>query len=143
MAAREPKRDPTKEQFWRETVKAQKQSRQSIREFCREHEIAESAFYFWRRELRQRDAAMPVSQSNRCLETTKKTFPSRDSDHREMFVSVSLVESKGKCSAPTTGAVMSKTMFEMVLPSGSVLRWFGGDAELATEWIAKLEARLC
>jgi len=29
-------------------------SGQSIRQFCREHQLAESAFYFWRRELGRR-----------------------------------------------------------------------------------------
>jgi len=69
MAVKGSKRDPAKERFWREAVADQTRSGQSIRHFCREHELAESAFYFWRRELRQRDATKPVSRNGRRLGT--------------------------------------------------------------------------
>lgn len=143
MAAKVHKRVPAKEQFWRETVKAQTQSRQSIREFCREHELAESAFYFWRRELQKRDAIKSKHLNSRTSMTTKKIARQPVCDRHDMFVPLSLMETKGKGSAPTTGEATRETTFEMALPSGAVLRLLGGDAESAVEWIAELEARLC
>jgi transposase-like protein len=50
-------RDEGKEAFWRRTVRRQGQSGLTVRAFCREHELRKTAFYFWRRELAQREAA--------------------------------------------------------------------------------------
>jgi transposase-like protein len=50
-------RDEGKEAFWRRTVRRQGQSGLTVRAFCREHELRETAFYFWRRELAKREAA--------------------------------------------------------------------------------------
>jgi hypothetical protein len=50
-------RDRSKEALWRRTVREQRQSGLTIREFCRKRRVRETAFYFWRRELADRDAA--------------------------------------------------------------------------------------
>jgi len=50
-------RDKSKEAFWRRTVRRQGQSGLTVRAFCREHELQETAFYFWRRELARREVA--------------------------------------------------------------------------------------
>ena len=50
-------RDPQREQFWRRTFQSFSSGGQSVRAFCAGHGLAESAFYFWRQELRRRDAA--------------------------------------------------------------------------------------
>ena len=50
-------RDKSKEALWRRTVRQQRQSGLTIREFCRKRQVRETAFYFWRRELADRDAA--------------------------------------------------------------------------------------
>jgi hypothetical protein len=39
---------------WQEIVRKQRQSGQSVRAYCREAGIEESAFYWWRRELARR-----------------------------------------------------------------------------------------
>ena len=49
MSERGPRRDPTKERFWRETVRRQNTSGLSTREFCARQRLNESAFYAWRR----------------------------------------------------------------------------------------------
>ena len=43
--------DPEKERYWRELVRRQQRSGQSVREYCRGAGVKESAFYWWRREL--------------------------------------------------------------------------------------------
>ena len=57
--ARGPRRDRKKEEFWRRRLEAQAGSGLSIRAWCRRHGVQESAFYWWRTRLAQRDAAAP------------------------------------------------------------------------------------
>ncbi len=140
MTLRRSRRDLAKERLWRETVGAQTRSGQSVREFCRERQLAESAFYFWRRELRQRDAKVSLPQSERRLTEAS------GANGNEIFVPVSLAKADCPGSTPTTGeelAEISVPVIEMTLPSGTVLRWSNTDAATIIESIATLEARLC
>ena len=50
-----------REQVWRETMAAWQASGLSVRQYCRRHGLAEPSFYYWRRELRQRDARRTAS----------------------------------------------------------------------------------
>lgn len=54
MAAKQ-RRDPQREQFWRETIAAWGNSGQSVSAFCSGRGLSEASFYGWRRTLRQRD----------------------------------------------------------------------------------------
>ena len=67
------KRDVAKERFWREVIGEQAGSGQSVRAFCRERRLTESAFYFWRRELKQRKAQKQVPQTDRSARLCLKT----------------------------------------------------------------------
>jgi hypothetical protein len=49
-------RDPQREQSWREVLVEFRASGQSVREFCQQRRLVESAFYYWQRELQRRDA---------------------------------------------------------------------------------------
>ena len=51
------KRDMGKEQFWRKAIAEARSSGQSVPEFCRQRGLKAHLFYFWRRELRGREAA--------------------------------------------------------------------------------------
>lgn len=42
-----------RQELWRERIAQQAQSGRSIRAFCKENELAEHAFYFWRLKLRR------------------------------------------------------------------------------------------
>jgi hypothetical protein len=53
MAGR--RRDSDREQYWRVTLARWRASGLSIRAFCRRQSLTESAFHFWRRELRLRE----------------------------------------------------------------------------------------
>ncbi len=55
MNSVEKRRDPGKEEFWREAMEKHSGSGISIREFCKEENLAEHDFYRWRRELAYRD----------------------------------------------------------------------------------------
>jgi transposase len=56
-------RDRQREQLWRETMTAWQASGLSVRQYCRRHDLAEPSFYYWRRELQQRDAR-PTARSS-------------------------------------------------------------------------------
>ena len=45
------------EEYWRGMLRRFAASGLSVRAFCRQEQAPESAFYFWRRTLRQREAA--------------------------------------------------------------------------------------
>lgn len=57
--AKGPHRNQAREQFWRQALADFRASGLSIRDFCRGRGLHESAFYFWRRELTQRDRRQP------------------------------------------------------------------------------------
>jgi len=217
MAAGRSRRDWGKERFWREVVGAQAGSGLSVREFCRRRQVAESAFYFWRRALRQRDAQSAALQEQRegaslqehreeaspqehreeaslqerrgrarTADTTEAARTAEASDARassarassarassarassasggEVFVPVApgrvsrsrsaratgegvnhaaAVEGMASNRAAAEGMASNRAAVEMVLPSGAVLRWSGGEVAAAVEWIVRLEARLC
>ena len=71
---RRHRQDPEKEQFWREVVHRQQQSRTTIRAFCETEGIAESAFYNWRAKLKRQDARQPAEEARqqRCATGRQK-----------------------------------------------------------------------
>jgi|JI10StandDraft_1071094.scaffolds.fasta_scaffold392805_1 transposase-like protein len=54
-------RDPGLERAWRERVARWSTSGQSVRAFCRQHGLIETSFYYWKRELRAREAAVTAA----------------------------------------------------------------------------------
>src|SRR5262245_37924059 len=56
------RRDPGREQFWRETVAAWQKSGLSVRAFCRRRGVPQPNFHAWRRTLRKRDAERSAAQ---------------------------------------------------------------------------------
>ena len=77
--ARGVRRDKTKEIFWRRMVGRQARSGLSIRAWCREHDLHEHAFYWWRvrlaragRKIRsRRPAFVPVRVSSQGVSGTE------------------------------------------------------------------------
>lgn len=57
--ARNP-RDLSLERRWRRHIERQEDGGWTIRRYCQAHRLHESAFYFWRRTLADRDAATPA-----------------------------------------------------------------------------------
>lgn len=46
-------------------VAGQRRSGQTVRQYCQENDLPESAFWFWKRELARRDAEKPIRHSGR------------------------------------------------------------------------------
>jgi transposase-like protein len=51
--ASEQEKASSKIDHWRERIEDQERSGTSVRQFCKEHELAEHCFYAWRRRLRE------------------------------------------------------------------------------------------
>lgn len=62
-------RDLARERLWRERVAAWSKSGLGIRAFCRQHNLPETSFHFWRRELRARE-----QNTSAVVSTSKPTF---------------------------------------------------------------------
>lgn len=123
-------RDRNLERAWRERIRTQAASRLSIRAFCGREGVAESAFYFWRRELVRRDA-----------EPRDAAISKSSADNgRARFVPIAIAEpneslSKSSPSVSTGG-------MELVHPGGVVLRVTGGfDAVMLRHVLDLLDAR--
>ncbi len=56
-------RDPGREAFWRKTLANFRKSGLSVREFCRRENLHESAFYAWRRTIKERGPRQRAQKS--------------------------------------------------------------------------------
>ena len=105
-------RDPVREQQWRDRVLAWAASGLSIRAFCDQHQLTETTFQYWRRELRERDAASSRS-------------PSPPSSSRPTFVPVTVLHA-------------STLSVEVRCPSGHVVILPSCDASFLSNLFAAL-----
>jgi len=67
-------------------VSRQATSGQTVRAWCREHEVTEAAFYWWRRELARRDAkSLPVVKpdQSRRRDVERPRLARRDSERSQ------------------------------------------------------------
>ena len=68
-----------REQFWREQLRAQQVSGQGVREFCNRAGLSIPSFYWWRREVRIRDARRAARQRPKFVPVRMTPRPARDS----------------------------------------------------------------
>ena len=108
MQRKGPQRDVQKERFWRDAIRQQQRSGQSVRQYCRDQGVSEPSFYAWRRELKRRHNRGAKTTSRRAA-GRPRVGPSR----RPAFVSVQL--------APGTVPIGSAPI-ECLLPNGMLLR---------------------
>jgi transposase len=91
-------RDPAKERRWRTLLSEQRRSGLTIAAFCLDRQLAVSAFHYWKRELRTRDA------ERRSMRPAARFLPVVVAD------------------APTASPTHSASLLELALPGGEVLR---------------------
>ncbi len=127
--------------YWEEVMRRWRESGQSVREFCRNEGVRESAFYFWRRELARhsqstdgvRGSRPPVSPL-----TTASRSPKRASSQRRSiptFLPVCVVEDVAE--EATSGV-------EILLAHGRTVRVRSGfDRQTLVNVLAVLEVRPC
>jgi transposase len=114
-------RDAKLERSWRRHFMRQQASGLTVRDYCLERELRESAFYFWRREIAKRDRASAESAA-------------AASCQQPAFVPVTLVE-----ATPSTASVI-----DIRLANGHRLRVRAGcDRQLLADVVTVLEGKSC
>lgn len=68
-------RDVGKEAFWRDVVRRQEKSGESVRAFCRREGLGESNFYAWRRTLAERGTRKPAVKVKRKKAVANEAAP--------------------------------------------------------------------
>ena len=146
--------DPEKERYWRGLVQGHGGSGQSVREYCRQAGVKESAFYWWRRELARRSATRkaarpsPADESRRSGESNRRRKSRRDkpatattpgrrrpSNDAPPFVPIQLLASNG---------VVHAAAVEIYLGDGRMVRVGPGvDRQTLVDVLSALEARSC
>ena len=115
-----PRAGSAKEQSWRDLIRRQAQSGQSIRAFCASESVSEASFHWWRRELTRRKG------DTRTEPSTKPLQPSRPE-----FVPIAV-------TSPPRPAI------EIELPAGILVRVLpGASSEQLREVLAALETSRC
>jgi len=113
-------RSGEREAFWRDVVARFRTSELSVRAFCRREKLVETAFYFWRRTLAERDGKLPT-----------KSRPTSKRAARPAFLPVTI---RHDASLPTSGLTLE-------LRGGGVLRFSDTmPVERVAELIRALEA---
>ena len=127
--------------YWEAAMRRWKESGQSVRAFCRNEGVRESAFYFWRREMAQRShrteaahgsrpQASPLTKASRSCERASPRHGSAPS-----FLPVRVVED---AAAEATSGV------EIILTHGCTVRVRSGfDRQTLADVLAVLEVRPC
>jgi hypothetical protein len=114
MARAKRSRTDGREQFWREQLQGQQASGQGVRDFCNGAGLSVPSFYWWRREVRIRDARRAAS-------------------HRPKFVPIRMTPRPAPFS-----------VIEVVLAGGRLVRVGSGfDADQLRAVVAVLEATPC
>ena len=122
-------RDRRREAYWRRTIREQRGSGLTIRDFCRRSKLRESAFHFWRRELERRQAEQEQRQQK--SRPAQRPRPPR----APAFVTVRVAEQP---QPPVGGRI------EIELPSGRRVHVAAPvDRQALADVLAVLEARPC
>jgi hypothetical protein len=110
--------DEVKHAYWLQVLVQWRDSKVSVREFCRQHRHRESQFWFWKRRL--------AAKLDSAAATTRSPEPA--------FLPVTVV----KASVPASSAI------DIRLTSGQRLRVRPGcDRQLLAEVVALLEGKRC
>ena len=127
--------------YWEEAMRRWKESGQSVRDFCRNEGVRESAFYFWRRELAQRCHRTEAANGSRpqASPVTTGSHSSQRASPRHSsvpsFLPVRVVEDV---------AVEAASGVEIILAHGCTVRVRAGfDRQTLTDVLAVLEVRPC
>lgn len=115
------RRDRGLERSWRRIVRDQQASPFTVRAFCEQHGLAESAFFYWRRELKRRDAE---PRSVRAPRKSSRQTAAKDSPRFVSVVVGEALEPSEPASPSTmpTSPVRSGAVIDLVHPGGLVIR---------------------
>ena len=114
--AKKGERDPKRERFWRAALRRQQSSGLTAKEFCRREQLAETAYYYWRRELARRDQE-PRAQAER--ERVRASAATAAATQKRPVASQPLFRELAILGGPSSAADRG---LEIILPSGCCLR---------------------
>jgi hypothetical protein len=135
--ARKGERDPKRERFWRAALGRQQRSGLTAREFCRGERLAETAYYYWRKELARRDR----EQRPRSRRKQAPAAASIATCGRRRVVSPPRFHELAILGGPSPAA---DRCLEIILPDGCRLRLPAEvDRRLLADVLQALEARRC
>jgi hypothetical protein len=127
------RRDPAKERFWRNTLQRQEATGLAVGEFCAQHNLAETAFYSWRSEIRRRDREAGSKTFSAELARSAKrrsSEPEVRAQKAHPLKKRAAVEHPKFLPVAVTG-IATVSLLEIALPSGVVLR-IGRDCDRKT-----------
>ena len=134
-----------KEAFWRFHSERQTAVSASIKSYCREHGLAESSFYAWRKKIENRDAVQDQpsrrlpqgshtarSSGGNRIRTTRSCAPvvpcsvastvtSRCERHRSERIGLVALEIVGE-ESPQSAVTTTSSTLEIACPGGVVIR---------------------
>jgi transposase-like protein len=125
---------------WQEIVRGQRQSGQSVRAYCRQAGVEESAFYWWRRELERRsgkrsDGSPSGRKAPRSRSTRSATRGTSGAMAEVGFLPVQVTAGRRR---------QAEGSLELVLGGERVLRIPSGfDRQTLREVLAVLEVQPC
>jgi hypothetical protein len=132
--------------YWEEAMRRWRESGQSVRAFCRNEGVRESAFYFWRRELAQRCHRTEAANGSRppvsSLTTASHSSERASSRYSSVpsFLPVRVVEDV----AAEAGHPLAGGGVEIILAHGCTVHVRSGfDRQTLADVLAVLEVRPC
>ena len=131
-------RDPQRQGHWEEVMRRWQEGGRSVKDFCRDEGVRESAFYFWRRELARRSqqsvkGARPKARRVTLASRSRPVSPRPGL--APSFLPVRVVED-GMAEAPHA--------VEIVLGQGRTVRVQSGfDRQTLVDVLTVLECRPC
>ena len=131
-------REVQRQSRWQEIVRQQAQSGQSVRVYCRQAGIEESAFYWWRRELARRSGQGDDLRQPR--RSSPKGKPGRPATRKSPRMTTGFLPVQVTADRrPKAGRGV-----EMLLGDGRVLRIQPGfDRQTLLDVLSALEGRGC
>jgi len=149
----------SKELLWRRMVRQQASSGMSVRAWCRQQNINESGFYWWRRELARRDAERPPTSRHNVGQTPSARRGAKGTPRKRSFAKSDrpTVEASKASFIPVQIAIDSSAHndaghIEIMLADGRCIRIHGSvDRQVLTDVLdvlasasaAQLERRAC
>ena len=127
-----------RQSHWQEIVRGQQQSGQSVRAYCRQTGIEESAFYWWRRELARRSRQGKDRRSPR--RSSPKGQPGRPVTGKAPPIAAGFLPVQVTADRRPEGG----RGVELLLADGRVLRLhLGFDRQTLLDVLGVLEGRGC
>ena len=113
-----------KEAFWRMVLDEHRGSRLSIRQFCKREGLGEASFYFWRREIGNRDRQGDVAGTGSKMIPIKIVQP-KEAEPKEpepRTPESRKRESQDRASSDQAASVTADAPIEVVTPTGFLIR---------------------